>query len=84
VEVMSCLSAIHSEIYNKKILNQIYREIDGVCFTHADLCLNYATILNIHWQYNTIPLMFLSSGPVIPKDVDLISQDFLIKQILGL
>lgn len=84
VEVVLCLSAIHSDLYSKKLLNQLHREVDFISFSHTDLCLNWAVILNLHFQYHNIPLAHFSSGPIIPKDLVEVEPAYLIKQMFGL
>ena len=70
VEVLCTLSAIHSELYNRKIIAR-YKEItDGVIISHVDLCMNFGAIFNVHMSQNRIPLKFFGTGPVVPDDIE--------------
>ncbi|HAZ14057.1 MAG: hypothetical protein A2X86_17030 [Bdellovibrionales bacterium GWA2_49_15] len=70
VETFVSLSAIHSEVYNRKILNCYQKLIDGIVIGHLDLCLNYGAIFNLLYAFNKIPLKFFSTGDVIPDDLE--------------
>ena len=41
VEVLICLSAIHSELYNNKEINKFEQLADGLIVSHMDLCLTF-------------------------------------------
>ncbi len=70
VEVLTTLSAIHSELYNRKILAR-YKEIaDGVIISHVDLCMNFGALFNVHKGHNKLPLKFFGTGPVVPDDIE--------------
>lgn len=70
VEVLVTLSAIHSELYNRKIVNK-YRTIsDGINITHLDQCLSFGTIFNVHEMATDLPLIFYTTGRVIPNDIE--------------
>lgn len=84
VEVIGCLSAIHSELYNKKFLHQVQREVDYICFTHTDLCLNWVTMMNVHCHFPQVPLAALSTGPMIPQDLSEVRCEEFIKNMFGL
>jgi len=84
VEVIGCLSAIHSELYNKKFLHQIQRDLDLVCFTHTDLCINWVSMMNVHCHYPQLALSVLSTGPMIPQDLSEVKGEDFIKNMFGL
>lgn len=70
VEVLTTLSAIHSELYNRKILAR-YKDIaDGVIISHVDLCMNFGALFNVHKGHNKCPLKFFGTGPVVPDDIE--------------
>lgn len=70
VEVLCTLSAIHSELYNRKIIAR-YKDIaDGVIISHVDLCMNFGAIYNVHKSHNKLPLKFFGTGPVVPDDIE--------------
>ena len=70
VEVLVGLSAIHSEIYNRKILSRYKELADGLIISHVDLCLNFGSLFNVHRAHNKIPLKFFGTGPVVPDDIE--------------
>ena len=70
VEVMVCLSAIHSEIYNRKVITTYQNISDGLIITHLDQCLNYGAIFNICEEYPRLPLKFFGTGDVVPDDIE--------------
>jgi flagellar biosynthesis protein FlhF len=70
VEVLCTLSAIHSELYNRKIIAR-YKDIaDGVIISHVDLCMNFGAIYNVHKSHNKLPLKFFGTGQVVPDDIE--------------
>ncbi len=70
VEVLICLSAIHSEIYNRKVTSTYESLADGLIITHLDLCLNYGALFNICEEYPGLPLKFFGTGEVVPEDIE--------------
>lgn len=70
VEILCTLSAIHSELYNRKIIARYKDVVDGVIISHVDLCMNFGALFNIHKAHNKIPLKFFGTGPVVPDDIE--------------
>jgi flagellar biosynthesis protein FlhF len=70
VEVLCTLSAIHSELYNRKIIARYKEIVDGVIISHVDLCMNFGAIFNVHKAHNKLPLKFFGTGPVVPDDIE--------------
>ncbi|HXH75834.1 MAG TPA: hypothetical protein VNJ08_12755 [Bacteriovoracaceae bacterium] len=70
VEVLCTLSAIHSELYNRKIIARYKDVVDGVIISHVDLCMNFGALFNIHKAHNKLPLKFFGTGPVVPDDIE--------------
>jgi flagellar biosynthesis protein FlhF len=70
VEVLCTLSAIHSELYNRKIIARYKDIIDGVIISHVDLCMNFGALFNVHKAQNKLPLKFFGTGPVVPDDIE--------------
>lgn len=70
VEVLSTLSAIHSELYNRKIIARYKDIVDGVIISHVDLCMNFGALFNVHRAHNKLPLKFFGTGPVVPDDIE--------------
>ncbi len=70
VEVLCTLSAIHSELYNRKIIARYKDVVDGVIISHVDLCMNFGSLFNVHRAYNKLPLKFFGTGPVVPDDLE--------------
>lgn len=70
VEVLATLSAIHSELYNRKIIARYKDVVDGVIISHVDLCMNFGALFNVHKAHNKLPLKFFGTGPVVPDDIE--------------
>ncbi len=70
VEVLVTLSAIHSELYNRKIIARYKDIVDGVIISHVDLCMNFGALYNVHKSHNKLPLKFFGTGPVVPDDIE--------------
>ena len=70
VEVLITVSAIHSELYNRKILSRYKDLADGLIISHVDLCLNFGALYNVHRANTKVPLKFFGTGPVVPDDVE--------------
>jgi flagellar biosynthesis protein FlhF len=70
VEVLCTISAIHSELYNRKILARYKDVVDGVIISHVDLCMNFGAIFNVHKSHNKLPLKFFGTGPLVPDDIE--------------
>jgi len=68
VEIMLSVSAIHSENYNKKILNKYKVLSDGISISMMDLCANFGTVFNL--SEFQIPFVFFGTGKVIPDDLE--------------
>ena len=73
VEVLICLSSIHSETYNKRVVNRYQNMADGMIVNHLDQCLDYGSLFNISYEYKSMPLTFFGTGEVIPDDIELAS-----------
>jgi flagellar biosynthesis protein FlhF len=70
VEVLCTLSAIHSELYNRKIIARYKDIVDGVIISHVDLCMNFGALFNVHKAHNKLPLKFFGTGAVVPDDIE--------------
>jgi len=70
VEVLICLSAIHSEVYNRKVLTTYSGLGDGVIISNLDLCLDYGALFNICEEFPGLPLKFFGTGEAIPDDIE--------------
>lgn len=79
VEVLTCLSAIHSELYNKKQVNRHRDLSDGLVVTNLDLCMNFGSLINLQFFNRNLPYKFFANGRVIPEDLESASKE----RILG-
>lgn len=70
VEILCTISAIHAELYNRKILARYKEILDGVIISHVDLCMNFGSLFNIHRHHNNLPLKFIGTGPMVPDDLE--------------
>lgn len=75
VEILSCISSIHSEIYNRKIISRYKDFLDGVMISHIDQCLSFGSIINLHRAFDRIPLVYFSTGAIIPDDFEAASAE---------
>jgi len=81
LEVIINLSAIHSEAYNKKILQKYQKFADGMTIAHLDLCVNFGAIFNLTLNFPNLPIKFFGTGEVIPEDIEAASPERLLAGI---
>ncbi|OFZ67925.1 MAG: hypothetical protein A2328_08395 [Bdellovibrionales bacterium RIFOXYB2_FULL_36_6] len=81
VEILVSLSAIHSELYNKKVLSTYKTLVDGLIYSHLDLCLNFGAIFNALEGEKAIPAKFFGTGPVMPDDIEAASAERILDSI---
>ena len=84
VEVLITLSAIHSELYNRKVLSSYRRLSDGVVVSHLDTCLNFGSLFNITQDLKDLPYKFFGTGEVCPDDLEAASAERLMAGIFKL
>lgn len=84
VEVILTLSAINSEIYNKKIVSKYRHTMNAVMFTYLDQCLNFGQLFNISYEYGGLPLTFFSTGEVVPDDIESATSERVVAGIFNL
>jgi flagellar biosynthesis GTPase FlhF len=84
VEVLITLSAIHSELYNRKVLGTYRRLSDGVVVSHVDACLNFGSLFNITQDIKDLPYKFFGTGEVCPDDLEIASAERLMAGIFKL
>jgi len=70
VEVLITLSAIHTELYNRKVLGTYRSLSDGVVVSHLDACLNFGALFNITQDIKDLPYKFFGTGEVVPDDLE--------------
>jgi flagellar biosynthesis protein FlhF len=70
VEVLITLSAIHTELYNRKVIGTYRRLSDGVVVSHLDACLNFGSLFNITQDTKELPFKFFGTGEVVPDDIE--------------
>lgn len=75
VEILISLCAIHSEIYNRKVLSRYGKISNGVVVSSLDLCLNYGSLFNLSYEFNNLPLKFFGTGEVVPDDLEAASAE---------
>lgn len=83
-EILVCLSAINSELYNKKILSK-YKDIaDGVIMSFVDQCMSFGELINTHLSHRELPLVFFGTGAMVPDDIEAASTDRLLASLFRL
>ena len=70
MEVLISLSAIHSEIYNRKVVSRYKGLANGIVIANLDLCLNFGALFNITEENADLPLKFYGTGEVVPDDIE--------------
>lgn len=70
VEVLISLSAIHSELYNRKVVSRYHGLSNGLVVSNLDLCLNFGALFNIAEEFQTLPFKFYGTGEVVPDDLE--------------
>lgn len=83
VETLLCLSGIHSEIHNRKIIAKYKGLAQAMAVSHFDLGLSYGEIFNLQFE-NDLPLVFFGTGPVIPDDLEAASAERLLSRLFHL
>ena len=84
VEVLITLSAIHSELYNRKVLGTYRRLSDGVVVSHLDACLNFGSLFNITQDIKDLPYKFFGTGEVVPDDLETATAERILSGIFKL
>jgi signal recognition particle GTPase len=84
VEVLITLSAIQSELYNRKVLGTYRRISDGIVVSHLDACLNFGALFNIASEMKELPYKFFGTGEVIPDDLESATAERLLAGIFKL
>jgi len=74
-EVLVNLSSIHSETYNRKILERYKDYMDGITIAHLDLCLNFGSLFNLAINFPELPIKFFGTGELIPDDIEAASPE---------
>jgi flagellar biosynthesis protein FlhF len=69
LEILVNISAINSEIYNRKILAKYKEFANGVIISYVDQCLNFGSIINAHIS-SGLPLKFFGTGQAVPDDIE--------------
>src|SRR5690606_11062619 len=84
LEFLVTISAINSEIYNRKILAKYKDFSNGVIISNVDQCMSFGSLLNVHLSYDSLPLKFFGTGPVIPEDIEAASSERILASMFQL
>ena len=84
VEFIANLSAINSEIYNRKILTKYQSYLNGVNITYIDQCLSFGPVVNLSSEFSELPLMFFGTGAVVPEDIEAASIERVMAELFQL
>ena len=84
VEILVCLSAIHSELYNKKMATTYEKIANGIVINNLDLCLDYGSLFNIACKFNNLPFKFFGTGKTIPDDMEAATAERILANIFRL
>jgi len=84
VEVFVTLSAIHSELYNKRMIGKYKTLSEGLVFSYLDQCLNYGSLFNLSIEVPELPLKFFGTGEEVPNDIESASAERILAGIFQL
>jgi flagellar biosynthesis GTPase FlhF len=84
VEVLITLSAIQTELYNRKVLGTYRKISDGIVVSHLDTCLNFGALFNIASESNDLPYKFFGTGEIVPDDLEAATAERLLAGIFKL
>lgn len=84
VEVLITLSAIQTELYNRKVLGTYRKISDGIVVSHLDTCLNFGALFNIASETRELPYKFFGTGEVVPDDLEAATAERLLAGIFKL
>ncbi len=75
IEFLVTISAINSEMYNRKILSKYKKFTDGIIISYVDQCLNFGALVNVHHANIEVPLKFFGIGQTVPDDIEAASAE---------
>jgi flagellar biosynthesis protein FlhF len=84
VQVIGTLSALQTEIYNRKILSKYKDFVSGTIITYMDQCLSYGPLINAQYAFKNMPFIFYSTGPVVPEDIESATSERIIASMFEL
>ena len=70
VEILTTISAINAEVYNRKILSKYNQFSNGVIISYVDQCLSFGSLVNLNHEFHDKPLKFFGTGPTVPDDIE--------------
>ena len=70
VEILTTISAINAEVYNRKILSKYNPFSNGVIISYIDQCLSFGSLVNLNHEFSEKPLKFFGTGPTVPDDIE--------------
>jgi flagellar biosynthesis GTPase FlhF len=70
VEILTTISAINSEVYNRKVLSKYDPFTNGVIISYIDQCLNFGALVNLNTEFSNAPMKFFGTGPTVPDDIE--------------
>ena len=84
IEMILNLSAIHAELYNRKVLTKYSNFVNGINYTYVDQCLSFGSIVNLHHEYAKLPLKFFGTGTTVPDDIETASTERIMAELFKL
>ena len=84
LEVITVISAMNTELYNRKIISKYQKIARGVIITYVDMCMNFGSLINLNYEFNDLSLMMLGTGPIVPDDIEEATSDRLMAGLLQL
>ena len=84
VEILTTVSAINSEVYNRKIVSKFNAFSNGVIISYVDQCLNFGSLINLNVEYNEKPLIFFGTGATVPDDIEAATSERILSGMFNL
>jgi flagellar biosynthesis protein FlhF len=84
IEILVNISAIHSEIFNRRIIAKYKLLADGIIINHVDLCMSFGSLINVHCHTPDLPFVFFGTGKSAPKDIEHATSERLVSGLFKL
>ena len=84
VEILTTVSAINSEVYNRKIVSKFNPFSNGVIISYVDQCLNFGSLVNINQEFSEKPFVFYGTGMTVPDDIEAATSERILSGMFNL
>ncbi len=84
LEILVNISAIHSEIFNRRIISKYKNLADGIIINHVDLCMSFGSLINVHCTAPDLPFVFYGTGKSMPNTIEHATSERLVSGLFKL